>query len=153
MSSPLECCPFGPQHSEMVAALEPRPSCARLGQPGAAVPTQPLDGPGALPHTVRDMTRMGADRWVFAVAVGTSPPVTGTTLKESVCFETISGSDIDLAVGDSWSGKMTDRRQLVASIGGLIRRIEQIERNRVKGKELTGDDPQNSVAVTIGGNE
>jgi hypothetical protein len=42
MSSPLECCLFGPQHSEMVAALETRPSCARLGQPGAAVPTQPL---------------------------------------------------------------------------------------------------------------
>jgi hypothetical protein len=51
MSSPLECCPFGPQHSEMVAALETRPSCARLGQPGAAVPTQPLDGRGARPHT------------------------------------------------------------------------------------------------------
>src|SRR6266853_4257786 len=76
-----------------------------------------------------------------------------TTLKESVCFDTISGSDIDLAVGDSWSGKMTDRRQRVAPIGGLIRRIDQIERNRVKGKELTADDPQNSVAVTVGGNE
>ncbi len=96
---------------------------------------------------------MGADRWVFAVAVWTLPPVTATTLEESVCFETISGSDIDLAVGDSWSGKMTDRRQRVAPVGGLIRRIEQIERNRVKGKELTGDDPQNSVAVTVGGNE
>ena len=96
---------------------------------------------------------MGADRWVFAVAVWTLPPVTATTLKESVCFETISGSDIDLAVGDSWSGKMTDRRQRVAPIGGLIRRIEQIERNRVKGKELTGGDPQNSVVVAIGGNE
>src|ERR1700686_1940226 len=30
MSSPLECCPFGPQHSEMVAAFETRSSCARF---------------------------------------------------------------------------------------------------------------------------
>jgi hypothetical protein len=40
MSSPLECWPFGPPHSEMVAALETRPSCARLGRTNASVPTQ-----------------------------------------------------------------------------------------------------------------
>src|ERR1700724_4794720 len=37
-------------------------------------------------------------------------------------------------------------------MGGLIRGIEQFERNRVKGEQLTGDDPQNSVARAIGGN-
>src|ERR1700732_5469973 len=37
-------------------------------------------------------------------------------------------------------------------LGGLSRGIEQFERNRVKGEQLTGDDPQNSVARAIRGN-
>ena len=58
---PLECCPFGPRHSEMVVALEMRPSCARLGQRGAAVPTQSLDGRDAHPHTNPSETFGGGD--------------------------------------------------------------------------------------------
>src|SRR3981081_1431543 len=47
---------------------------------------------------------------------------------------------------------MTNRRQRVAPARGLIRRIEQLEGNRVKGEQLTSDGPQNSVAGAIGGN-
>ena len=76
----------------------------------------------------------------------------GDDVKQSVGFETIFGPDINLAVGHGLRHKMANRRQLVAPIGGLIRRIEQLERHRVKGEQLTGDSPQNSVAVAIGGN-
>ncbi len=73
-------------------------------------------------------------------------------VKQSVGFETMLGANIDLAVSHGLRHKMPDGWQRVATIGGLTRRIEHIERNRVKGEQLTGDDPQNSVARAIGGN-
>jgi hypothetical protein len=38
MSSPLECCPFGLRHSEMLMALGMRPSCARAWTAGGGCP-------------------------------------------------------------------------------------------------------------------
>src|ERR1019366_9730586 len=52
----------------------------------------------------------------------------GDDVKEAVGFETVSGGDIDLAVGDGLSDKMADGWQSVAR-AGLIRAIEQFERN------------------------
>ncbi len=57
----LECYPFGYNIPKWWLALETRPSCARLGQPGAAVSTQPLDGPDARP-TCPSPHKLGAPR-------------------------------------------------------------------------------------------
>jgi len=73
-------------------------------------------------------------------------------VEETVRFKTRRGGDIDLAVGDGLSSKMTDSGHLVTPTQGLTRAVEQFERDGVKGKELgTADDPENPVAVAVGG--
>src|SRR5208282_3469527 len=77
----------------------------------------------------------------------------GNEVKQSVSYQTISGADIDPAVGDGLSNKVADGRQGVAPPGGLTRGIELGERNGVKSVKLrAADDPHNSVSVPIGGN-
>jgi len=56
-------------------------------------------------------------------------------VKQSVRFETSSGGDVDLAVGDGRSGKMADRWKRVAPMGGLIRGIEQLEKGHLSCDE------------------
>ena len=73
-------------------------------------------------------------------------------MKESVGYETILGTYIDPAVDDSLSDKVAERRQEIAFGRSLIRVIEQLERNGVKGAEGAVEDPQDTVAVAIGGN-
>src|SRR5258708_29382238 len=90
--------------------------------------------------------KRGGDGSGLSVASGE-----GDDVKQAVGFETISGADIDSAIGHGLRHKMADGRQRIAPIKCLTRRIEQFEINGIKRRELTIDKPQNSVAVAIGG--